>query len=304
MSFLRVGTACAVFDDAGRILLSRRGDLNLWNLPTGRLDAHEALPTASAREAREETGVIVTIERMVGLYYFQATRRLNVLYAAFPVGGHVVDETDESTANQYFPLGALPQGTFAGYMAHHAADDARKVLYIHTTPLWQAMRLRLKLGQRWLQNWLQGRPEPRHVRFEVCAVAVLWDEPHRRVLTVPGDRERVLPYVPCTGEHAPWVTLAHGLRRWLGVAPALHWVGVWQDVAENAIELVFAATVDATQLTAHVEWTDAQNGALLGRDAAYVRRISATYAQDRVWSIIEADDPVSQIYSSTEPDGA
>jgi hypothetical protein len=30
---LRLGVDCAVIDDAGQVLLSKRGDFNIWNLP-------------------------------------------------------------------------------------------------------------------------------------------------------------------------------------------------------------------------------------------------------------------------------
>jgi ADP-ribose pyrophosphatase YjhB (NUDIX family) len=66
---LRLGVVCAVVDDEGRLLLSQRGDLGVWGLPGGRLDAGERLDAAAAREVLEETGVVVKVERAVGLYY-------------------------------------------------------------------------------------------------------------------------------------------------------------------------------------------------------------------------------------------
>ncbi|MEL6150577.1 MAG: NUDIX domain-containing protein [Chloroflexota bacterium] len=285
MSFLRLGTACAAFDDERGVLLSRRGDLDVWNLPTGRLDSGEPLADAAAREAREETGVIVSVEHAVGLYYFEATQRLNVLYAAFPVGGEITDRTDESTANRYFSPGDLPESLFAVYMVHDAAAEKHRALHIHTTPRMEIAMLRLKLARRYVLNYLRGRPEPKHVRFNVRAVAVIWDEPHKRILTMPGKHSRVLPYVPCDGNRAPWEELAHGLRRWLDAAPKLHWAGVWQDTTTDAIEFVFAATVDEHSIATAAEWQSARNAALVGRDAQYISRIKATYRQETVWSL-------------------
>ena len=158
------------------MLLSRRGDLDVWNLPTGRLDVHEALTDAAAREAHEETGVQVEIERAVGLYYFQATQRMNVLYAGRPAGGALADKTDESTDNRYFPPTALPDSLFADYMVTDAARAGDPpTLHVHTTPPLEMLKLRLKLAQRWVSNLLSGRPEPRHVRFDVLAVCLVWD---------------------------------------------------------------------------------------------------------------------------------
>ena len=59
MSFLRLGVQCVVIDDEERVLLSQRGDLNVWNLPGGRVDWRESLEAAAAREVREETGIVV-----------------------------------------------------------------------------------------------------------------------------------------------------------------------------------------------------------------------------------------------------
>jgi hypothetical protein len=41
-----------------------------------------------------------------------------------------------------------------------------------------------------MMNLLQGRPEPRHVPFQVTATALIWDRDHHRLL-VEGDRLRL-----------------------------------------------------------------------------------------------------------------
>jgi len=256
VSFLRLGVACAVFDAAGRVLLSRRGDLNVWNLPTGRLDAHEALPEAAAREAWEETGVEVEIVQPVGLYYFSATRRLNVLYAARPVGGEVAERTAEATANRYFELSQLPEDLFAAYMVHDAARADGASLHIHTTPIWEVILLRLKLARRWVSNWLRGQPEPQHVRFNVFAVCLAWDEASGQL---KGEWR-----VPVSGETAPWAAF-QGAK----------WVGVWQNTSLNQIEFVFMA--DAKGDTQSLM----QGGERVARYAEQMRENSS------VWHLID-----------------
>jgi hypothetical protein len=166
-----------------------------------------------------------------------------------------------------------------------ATDETHKTLYIHTTPQIEILKLRLKLAQRYVMNALRGRPEPKHVRFDVRAVAVIWDESHRRILTQHGHAERELLSVQCTGNYAPWVELEVGIQRWLKVHPKFHWVGVWQNPAEDAIEFIFATTVNEHSVASSAEWQTAQNAALLGRDAQYISQIKSTYAQDRVWSL-------------------
>ena len=58
-----------VLDDAGRLLLVRRGrepDRGLWSLPGGRVEPGEAGADAVAREVFEETGLRVAVGTPVG----------------------------------------------------------------------------------------------------------------------------------------------------------------------------------------------------------------------------------------------
>ena len=63
-----LGAFAVIFDDNGRVLLSHRRDYDLWNLPGGRVEIGE-LPTESViRETKEETGLDVAIEKLIGVY--------------------------------------------------------------------------------------------------------------------------------------------------------------------------------------------------------------------------------------------
>lgn len=58
----------ATFDDQGRILLMRRADNGRWGLPGGGCDVGEAPATGAAREAWEETGCIVDVDQLLGIF--------------------------------------------------------------------------------------------------------------------------------------------------------------------------------------------------------------------------------------------
>ena len=65
---LRLGCSAAIFDDHGRILLTRRMDNGQWCLPGGRMEAGETAAEACEREVLEETGLSVRVKRLVGVY--------------------------------------------------------------------------------------------------------------------------------------------------------------------------------------------------------------------------------------------
>lgn len=65
-----VGVGAVIVRD-DRVLLIRRGQpplLGEWSLPGGVLECGETLREAALREAREETGMIVDVGEMLGIY--------------------------------------------------------------------------------------------------------------------------------------------------------------------------------------------------------------------------------------------
>ncbi|GIE90893.1 NUDIX hydrolase [Actinoplanes regularis] len=65
---LVVAVAVVLRDSEGRILLIQRADNGLWALPGGAQDLGESLHDAAKREVKEETGLCVEIESIVGIY--------------------------------------------------------------------------------------------------------------------------------------------------------------------------------------------------------------------------------------------
>ena len=58
--------AVVLSEDRQRVLLLRREVFILWDLPGGGIEKHEAPMDAAVRECREETGIEIQIERLVG----------------------------------------------------------------------------------------------------------------------------------------------------------------------------------------------------------------------------------------------
>ena len=80
-----------------------------WSLPGGTVELGESLDQAAVREMREETGLDVRIERVVGLYSKPAEDSLAVTFEGHVVGGELRPAADDVSECRYFPLDRLPQ---------------------------------------------------------------------------------------------------------------------------------------------------------------------------------------------------
>ncbi len=106
MSLFNVRIHAVVFDEQKRILLSHRRDKDLWDLPGGSLEPGE-LPTEGViREAKEETGLDVEVERLFEVAVTPDSRLSFVFYCR-AVGGEMVP-TEEMDAVSFFYRDELP----------------------------------------------------------------------------------------------------------------------------------------------------------------------------------------------------
>jgi ADP-ribose pyrophosphatase YjhB (NUDIX family) len=123
---LSVGASAIIYDaQREKILLTRRTDNGRWCLPGGAMEAGESISEACAREVLEETGLVVKVGRLIGVYstphriieYADGNRRQIVSHSfeAEVVGGEL-GLSDETTEFGYFSIDEI---LHLDLMEHH-----------------------------------------------------------------------------------------------------------------------------------------------------------------------------------------
>jgi ADP-ribose pyrophosphatase YjhB (NUDIX family) len=96
-----------VTNNEGKILLQRRSDNTLWALPGGTMEIGESIRETIIREVKEESGLDVVIEDLVGIYSNpkhviafsdgEVRQEFSICFACKIVGGelHVSKESSE-----------------------------------------------------------------------------------------------------------------------------------------------------------------------------------------------------------------
>lgn len=105
----RVSVNALIFNH-GRILLAHRRDIDWWNLPGGGMEAGETVEDAVRREVREETGLEVETEYLVGVYSKPQKQEVVLTLRCRITGGSLVS-TEESRTSCFFLLDDLPANT-------------------------------------------------------------------------------------------------------------------------------------------------------------------------------------------------
>lgn len=97
-----------------RILMVRRANqpgYGLWSVPGGYVDRGEVVERAAAREVQEETGLVVEIAGLLGLFSQTGSPVIVAAFAGMETGG-VLCAGPETLAVDFFPQDALPPLAF------------------------------------------------------------------------------------------------------------------------------------------------------------------------------------------------
>lgn len=122
---LMLGVCAVIFNEDGRVLLTRRRDNNLWCLPGGGFETGETVSEAIIREVHEETGLVVEPLHLIGVYsdphrmsQYPDGNRYHLVVLSFRcqvVDGTPLTSTDETTDIGYFSPESLPELVIAHY---------------------------------------------------------------------------------------------------------------------------------------------------------------------------------------------
>jgi len=116
---VRPSASAVIFDRRGRLLLQQRSDGGQWGLPGGSVEIGESLADAVRREVKEETGLVVTVRRLIGVYSDPALQvvryptghvwhYVNVCFECRMVSG-TLTTCDETLDLRYFSPHKLPR---------------------------------------------------------------------------------------------------------------------------------------------------------------------------------------------------
>lgn len=111
MKKIDLAASVAIIQD-NQVFLTMRSDVEAWCLPGGAIEPGESIAQTAIREAYEETGLVIQITRLVGIYYVPHWKygdNHEVLFAAIPIGGTPRPQISEVAAQGYFAYDQLPE---------------------------------------------------------------------------------------------------------------------------------------------------------------------------------------------------
>ena len=97
-----------VISEKNKILLVRRADFPVWDLPGGHIEKNETEEQAAIRETQEETGLTVEIQYKIGTYLRPEKNDTQHIFNAIICGGTLILKGDETSKTKWFSVNMLP----------------------------------------------------------------------------------------------------------------------------------------------------------------------------------------------------
>ena len=105
----KVAAVALVVDGDGLVMVKRgvEPQYGKWAFPSGYVDRGEVVEAAAVREVKEETGLDVALDRLIGVYSLEGNPVVLVVYSAHITGG-VVAAGHDALDVRTFALAELP----------------------------------------------------------------------------------------------------------------------------------------------------------------------------------------------------
>lgn len=98
----------SVIIENNKVLLVKRRDLPLWDLPGGRLESNESFTDCAIRETEEETGFKTEVIHNRGYYFNKHLNNEEIIFVSKIVSGKAIKNGPETRAVKFFPIDSLP----------------------------------------------------------------------------------------------------------------------------------------------------------------------------------------------------
>jgi 8-oxo-dGTP diphosphatase len=131
---LAVGTI--ITDEQNRVVLVKRAidpGYGKWVFPGGYVDRGEEVRAAAVREAREETGLEIRLDRLINIYSYAGRVPVIVVYSATMMGGCLGCD-DEGLEARFFEPETIPWEELAFRSTREALQEFLGLT--RSSPLW------------------------------------------------------------------------------------------------------------------------------------------------------------------------
>ena len=106
-----------LFNDEGKVLLQKRGDSGKWGFPGGAIELGETPEETAVRELKEETGLNVEVESLIGIYTDSDIKypsgdeahSICIVYKLKAISGELKCDNLETIGLKYFAINELPE---------------------------------------------------------------------------------------------------------------------------------------------------------------------------------------------------